>query len=67
MKILVLGNGFDIDHNLPTGYMDFLNFCNYVLDMDNPESPYKAKLSDYQLEYIKVLEQPKTLLWLRCF
>lgn len=57
MKILVLGNGFDLDHNLPTGYMDFLNFCNYVLDMENPESLYKDKLSTNQLEYVKILEQ----------
>lgn len=35
MKILVLGNGFDLDHNLPTSYMDFLHFCNYVLEMDS--------------------------------
>lgn len=32
MKILVLGNGFDLDHNLPTSYMDFLKFCNYLLE-----------------------------------
>ena len=57
MKILVLGNGFDLDHHLPTGYMDFLHFCNYVLDMDNSESPYKEKLSDRQLEYVKTLQQ----------
>lgn len=40
MKILVLGNGFDLDHNLPTSYMDFLNFCNYVVE-GTSESFYK--------------------------
>jgi len=27
MNILVLGNGFDLAHGLPTKYTDFLNFC----------------------------------------
>ena len=57
MKILVLGNGFDIDHNLPTSYMDFLNFCNAVLGMDNPASPYLQKLKVAQKDYIEKLKQ----------
>lgn len=56
MKILVLGNGFDLDHNLPTNYMDFLNFCNYVLDMDNPNSPMIKKLKPKQIRYAEVLK-----------
>lgn len=56
MKILVLGNGFDIDHNLPTSYMDFLNFCNAVLDMDDPESPHLQKLKAAQKGYIEKLK-----------
>lgn len=28
MNILVVGNGFDLAHNLPTSYKDFLNFTN---------------------------------------
>ena len=27
MKILVIGNGFDLAHGLPTSYKDFLEFC----------------------------------------
>ena len=27
MNILVIGNGFDLAHGLPTSYSDFLNFC----------------------------------------
>ena len=27
MNILVIGNGFDLAHGLPTGYPDFLEFC----------------------------------------
>lgn len=30
MNILVIGNGFDLAHGLPTKYMDFLGFCNHV-------------------------------------
>lgn len=26
-KVLILGNGFDLAHGLPTRYSDFLNFC----------------------------------------
>ena len=27
MNILLIGNGFDLEHNLPTSYKDFLEFC----------------------------------------
>ena len=30
MNILIIGNGFDIAHKLPTQYRQFLNMCNYV-------------------------------------
>lgn len=30
MKILVIGNGFDLAHELPTKYPDFLEFCKQV-------------------------------------
>lgn len=30
MKILLIGNGFDLEHNLPTSYRDFLIFCDKV-------------------------------------
>ena len=28
MNILVIGNGFDLAHGLPTKYTDFLFFCS---------------------------------------
>lgn len=31
MDILVLGNGFDLAHGLPTGYINFLEFCERVM------------------------------------
>ena len=27
-QILLIGNGFDLEHDLPTHYMDFLDFCD---------------------------------------
>ena len=31
MNILVIGNGFDIAHGLPTGYKEFVRFCDEFL------------------------------------
>lgn len=28
--VLILGNGFDLAHGLPTRYSDFLDFCQMV-------------------------------------
>ncbi len=30
MDILLIGNGFDLAHKLPTKYTDFLNFCEII-------------------------------------
>ena len=30
-RILVIGNGFDLAHGLPTGYVHFLSFVNAVM------------------------------------
>lgn len=30
MNILIIGNGFDLAHDLPTGYLDFLEFVEHV-------------------------------------
>ncbi len=56
MKILVLGNGFDIDHGLPTSYMDFLNFCNYIVDIENPDTIYFSKLKEQQKKYAEMIK-----------
>ena len=53
MKILVLGNGFDVDHSLPTSYKDFLNFCNYALHMDILKAVPSEKMTEVQCEYAK--------------
>lgn len=35
MKILVIGNGFDLAHGLPTKYGDFLEFIKNNKKSDN--------------------------------
>ena len=50
MNILVIGNGFDLAHGLPTKYRDFLEFCERVkgiYDLSN-----NASLGDYKAKYI---------------
>lgn len=52
MRILVIGNGFDLDHNLPTSYKDFLNFCEYVIvksKNENTELTIKENQNNYYL------------------
>ena len=61
MKILVLGNGFDLDHNLPTGYKNFLYFCLYITRESATWQNYYEKLTPAQKKYVKLLEQKKTL------
>ncbi len=43
MKILILGNGFDLAHKLPTTYNDFLSFFSFWRggfdDVNNPNYP----------------------------
>ena len=33
-RLLILGNGFDLAHGLPTRYTDFLDFCNIIMSLD---------------------------------
>ena len=33
MNILVVGNGFDLAHDLPTGYRDFLQFTDAFVEL----------------------------------
>ena len=32
-KLLILGNGFDLAHELPTKYSHFLDFCREVINV----------------------------------
>lgn len=42
MKILVIGNGFDLAHSLPTSYSDFLKACK-----DYEKSGYDCERGPY--------------------
>lgn len=37
MNILILGNGFDLAHGLPTKYGDFLKFCSLIKEIEKNE------------------------------
>lgn len=60
MNILVIGNGFDLAHGLPTKYGDFLEFCKrakriYTFHEDASLSDYKSKnIDNWEMnDYIK--------------
>ena len=62
MKILVIGNGFDVDHDLPTSYYNFMNFCNKVLNKyDSPTYVELKDLTMIQLSYMEELETNEEL------
>lgn len=39
MEILLIGNGFDLEHDLPTTYSQFLDFCMMVEEIFDPTMP----------------------------
>lgn len=47
MNILIIGNGFDLAHDLPTKYENFLDFTNTYLRIPCFDSKYTASFSDY--------------------
>ena len=48
MEILLIGNGFDLEHNLPTSYPDFLKFCEKARRIYTYDE--KVSVSVYQKE-----------------
>lgn len=44
MNILVLGNGFDLAHGLPTKYTDFLDFLKVIKQVINIKDPHDVKI-----------------------
>ena len=49
MKILLIGNGFDLEHRLPTTYKNFLDFCEKVKDIySQPFTNESARLNIYK-------------------
>lgn len=48
MNILLIGNGFDLAHGLPTKYKDFLAFCEGILEFyHQPEDKMKGFISHF--------------------
>lgn len=62
VNILVIGNGFDLAHKLPTKYSDFLNFIRgflkYDLVLTQPDLPVDNKERQY-FEYFEKLNSDK--------
>ena len=52
MEILLIGNGFDLEHQLPTTYSQFLDFCRmveYIFESTASSYPaFKDRLQTYQ-------------------
>ena len=52
MEILLIGNGFDLEHDLPTTYSQFLDFCRmveYIFESTASSYPaFKDRLQTYQ-------------------
>lgn len=61
MKILVLGNGFDVDHGLPTSYREFLHFCLYITQDKGTRGANYEKLTTAQKQYVTLLDKNKKL------
>lgn len=60
MKILILGNGFDLAHGLPTGYKDFLRWAEVMKDYmieKQPEPELKRRYNDSS--YREILKYEK--------
>lgn len=47
MNILIIGNGFDLAHDLPTQYENFLDFTNVYLRIHCFDSKYTDSFKDY--------------------
>ena len=68
MKVLVIGNGFDLAHNMRTKYKDFLDFIKqfndfYELNNRNSEAPIRSgDFINYLVRMFKTMDQRTSLL-----
>lgn len=60
MNILIIGNGFDIAHGLPTSYVDFLKYCR---DYDSSQNPVSEN-EELKAEFSEMI---KNNIWLNYF
>ena len=58
MNILVIGNGFDLAHKLPTRYNDFLGFVERFLNIINtPQILQQGELKNTEKTVYKYLRR----------
>lgn len=72
MSTLIIGNGFDLEHGLPTKYIDFINFMNNIyLSRDyqafkgQKESDLKQTVSSDEYAYLN--DKTNKNLWIKYF
>ncbi|AOZ95466.1 AbiH family protein [Butyrivibrio hungatei] len=56
MNVLIIGNGFDLAHGLPTGYNDFLDFSKIVKQIYTYD---KQKIAEFCSEHLEKIAFPK--------
>ena len=57
MNILMIGNGFDLEHELPTKYTHFLEFVKMFRNAYLSENAMPKKLCDLEDDYLKLIFQ----------
>lgn len=55
MEILLIGNGFDIEHGLPTKYVDFLDYVSGFQKIYRKLEKHSIKVNDIEDSYFKSL------------
>lgn len=66
MNILILGNGFDLAHSLPTKYTEFLTFIDVVTKVQKAETLESIdweNLNPELIQYIKEIYQNPESIW----
>ena len=68
MNVLLLGNGFDIYHKLPTKYSNFLNTVDFLCHYYDDTKEYVGNVfSDSQIQILKpVMNHIQTLTMRLC-
>lgn len=56
IKVLIIGNGFDLAHNLKTSYTDFLDFLNVVLELYDNQENSSYSIDDTKPKYKQTFE-----------
>ena len=61
MEILLIGNGFDLEHKLPTAYQDFLLFCAKIKPIFSTSYTYETYKNNFLNEW-EIHENVKQIL-----